>query len=72
MARSALQSDFSIAREPEVVLPASAAPVALPDARAFQAQAGALATRVTMWATVILLSTLVLLLAIGAHIPSGG
>jgi hypothetical protein len=71
MARSALQSDFSVAREPEVVLPASAAPVALPEARVITAQASALATRVTMWATVILLAALALLLAIGPHIPSG-
>jgi hypothetical protein len=59
MPRSALQSDFEITRGPVAELPAPAS------------QAGALATRVTMWATVILLTALALLLAIGPHIPSG-
>ena len=71
MPRTALQSDFQITREPEVVLPASASPVTLPEARVITTQAGALATRVTMWATAILLAALALLLAIGPHIPAG-
>jgi hypothetical protein len=71
MPRSEAQSDFSISRSPEVVLPAGAAPVALPAAQAVTSEAGALATRWVLRLTVLLLFALAVLCAVGPHIPSG-
>ena len=71
MPRSPAQSDFSVSREPEVELPAIAAPVVLPNAQMISAQAGAFATRWVMRMTLVLLLALAVLCAIGPHIPSG-
>ena len=71
MARSEAQSDFSVARPAEVVLPGSAAAVALPDAEAIRAQAGELTSRWVMRATWLLLLALAALCLVGPHIPSG-
>jgi hypothetical protein len=71
MARSAAQSDFSVARPPEVALPPASDAVALPDAGAIRMQAGELTSRWVMRATWLLLLALALLCLIGPHIPSG-
>jgi hypothetical protein len=71
MPRSEAQSDFSIARSPEVELPAGAAPVALPHAQVVTSEASELATRWVMRLTVLLLFALAVLCAVGPHIPSG-
>jgi len=71
MARSAAQSDFSVAREPEVELPDCVAPVALPSGEMVTDQAGVLATRWVMRITVLMLFALAVLCAVGPHIPSG-
>jgi hypothetical protein len=51
MARSAAQSDFSVARPTVVALPATADAVALPDAETLRTQAGELSSRWVMRAT---------------------
>ena len=71
MARSQAQSDFSVERPAEVVLPASAQAVGLPDARAISAQAGELTSRWVMRATWLMLLALAILCLVGPHIPSG-
>jgi hypothetical protein len=71
MARSAAQSDFSVARPAEVALPQASDAVALPDAEAIRTQAGELTSRWVMRATWLLLLALALLCLIGPHIPSG-
>jgi len=72
MPRSQAQSDFSVCRVPEIELPATAGPVALPDADAVTGQASALANRWLMRLTLALMVVLFLLCAVGLHIPSGG
>ena len=72
MARSQAQSDFSVSRPPEVRLPAAAAAVALPQPEARAAEAGELATRWIMRLTLLVLLALVVLCAVGPHIPAGG
>jgi hypothetical protein len=69
MARSQAQSDFSVARAPEVRLPAAAAPVALPAADG--SEASALATRWILRLTAVVLAELAVLCAVGPHIPAG-
>ena len=69
MARSEAQSDFSVARPPELELPAAAAPVTLSGAQT--GLAGELATRWMLRITLVLLFALVVLCAVGLHIPSG-
>lgn len=71
MPRSQAQSDFSIARPIEVALPATAEPVALPDAAAIGAQADALVSRWVLRMTWLMLFALAALCLIGPHIPSG-
>jgi hypothetical protein len=71
MARSAAQSDFSVARPAEVVLPATTDPVALPDAEALRTQAGDLSSRWVTRATWLMLLALAVLCLVGPHIPSG-
>ena len=71
MARSAAQSDFSVARPLEVALPATADAVALPDAEAVRTQAGELSSRWVMRATWLMLLALAVLCLVGPHIPSG-
>lgn len=69
MPRSQAQSDFSVARAPELALPDAAAPVALPASRG--SEAGEFATRWVLRLTVAALVALALLCAIGPHIPAG-
>jgi hypothetical protein len=69
MPRSQAQSDFSVARAPEIQLPAVAAPVALSPAD--RSQASALATRWILRLTVAALAVLAVLCAVGPHIPAG-
>jgi len=71
MARSAAQSDFSVARPTVVALPATADFVALPDAEALRTQAGDLASRWVMRATWLVLLALAVLCVVGPHIPAG-
>lgn len=71
MPRSEAQSDFSVERPVEVVLPPSAQPVGLPDARVIAAQAGAWTSRWVMRATLLMLFALAVLCLVGPHIPSG-
>jgi hypothetical protein len=69
MPRSQAQSDFSVVRAPEVRLPATAEPVALPPAD--RSQASAFATRWILRLAVAALAALAVLCAVGPHIPSG-
>jgi len=69
MPRSEAQSDFSVARAPEVQLPAAAAAVALSPADG--SQASALATRWILRLTMVALAALAVLCAVGPHIPAG-
>jgi len=76
MPRSAAQSDFVVSREPTVEeavieLPEGARAVDLPRAKLISNEASARATRIVMWATLIMLAALALLTAIGPHLPSG-
>ena len=71
MARSQAQSDFSVERPVEVVLPGTAQPVGLPDARALAAQAGELTSRWVMRVTWLMLLALAVLCLVGPHIPAG-
>jgi hypothetical protein len=77
MPRSAAQSDFVVTREPTadevlvVDLPDGAKSVELPRAKLISNEASAGATRIVLWATLIMLAALALLTAIGPHIPSG-
>ena len=71
MARSAAQSDFSVARPEVVALPATTDAVALPDAEALRSQAGELSSRWVLRATWLVLLALALLCMIGPHIPAG-
>jgi hypothetical protein len=64
------QSDFTVVRVPDVELPASAAPVALPGAPDSN-EAGELATRWVMRIALVLLAALAVLCLVGPHIPSG-
>jgi hypothetical protein len=64
------QSDFAVVRVKEVELPASAALIALPGAPDSNA-AGELATRWVLRIAMVLLAALVVLCAVGPHIPSG-
>ena len=65
------QSDFTVTRPVEPELPASAAPVALPQADAIRAQAGELTSRWVLRATWLVLLALAVLCLVGPHIPSG-
>ena len=71
MARSAAQSDFSVARPTVVALPATADAVGLPDAEALRTQAGELSSRWVMRATWLVLFALAVLCVVGPHIPAG-
>lgn len=75
MPRSSAQSDFAVVRLPDpaavVELPPAARPVSLPRAVLRSDEAGAVATRWVMRATVVLLIVFALLCLIGPHIPSG-
>jgi len=71
MARSQAQSDFSVTRPAEVLLPPSAMPVALPRAVA-ATEASEFATRWMLRLTLLMLAALAALCAIGPHIPAGG
>jgi hypothetical protein len=71
MARSAAQSDFSVVRPLDAVLPATTDAVALPDAGAVGMQAGELSSRWVMRATWLMLLALAVLCVVGPHIPSG-
>jgi hypothetical protein len=70
MPRSSAQSDFSVSRPAEIELPEAAGPVSLPMAPS-SSEAGALATRWVLRATVLLLLALAVLCAVGPHLPSG-
>ena len=59
MPRPAAQSDLEVAREP------------LPQAKLVSNEASALATRIVLWATLLLLLAFALLTVIGPHIPTG-
>lgn len=75
MPRSPLQSDFSVTREelpvevPEGMSPEDAAE--LPRAFLRSQEATARSTKIVMTFTFVMLAILVLLCAIGPHIPSG-
>jgi hypothetical protein len=76
MARSSAQSDFVIEVEPEVHeppvdLPTSAQQVELPRAVARSSEASTFATRWVMGLTFLMLVLLVILCAVGPHIPGG-
>lgn len=76
MARSSAQSDFVIQAEPEVLeqpvdLPVSARLVELPRAAVRSTEASAFATRWVMGLTFVMLVLLVILCAVGPHIPTG-
>lgn len=66
MPRSAMQSDFSVEREPE---PEDAAE--LPQAIVRTTEASARATKIVMTFTFVMLLALLLLTMIGPHIPAG-
>lgn len=74
MARSAAQSDFVVSRPPPVV---AAASELLPDgtevsrAEPRSTEASAFATKWVMIATFVVLVALVVLCAVGPHIPAG-
>lgn len=76
MPRSQAQSDFSVARAPEVELPLAAAPVALSpaDPAGFARGEGRSPSGSTRWIlrlTVAALAALAVLCAVGPHIPAG-
>ncbi|MBL0215097.1 MAG: hypothetical protein IPQ07_14565 [Myxococcales bacterium] len=75
MARSPFQSDFVIQRDeppPPVTLPEGADAVALPTATLRSPEASARATRWVLILTFVVLAALVVLCAVGPHIPGGG
>ena len=73
MARSSAQCDFVIQAEPEVPveLPSIADPVVLPPVVDRSSEASTFATRWVMGLTFVVLAALVLLCAIGPHLPGG-
>ena len=75
MPRSALQSDFSVNREPVAVeIPEGMSPeeaAELPRAFLRSNEATARTTKIVMTATFVMLAILLLICAIGPHIPSG-
>ena len=75
MPRSALQSDFSVNREPvPVEVPEGMSPeeaAELPRAYLKSNEATARSTKIIMTFTFIMLVVLALICAIGPHIPSG-
>ncbi len=74
MARSPFQSDFVVHRDeppPPVQLPVGADAVALPVARLRSSEASARATRAVYIMTFIVLALLVVICAVGPHIPGG-
>ena len=74
MARSPLQSDFTVTREPEPVpveLPGTAEPVALPKATLESNEASARSVKWVYIMMFIVLLALLLITAIGPHIPAG-
>ena len=85
MPRSQAQSDFSVARDPEVELPPAAAPVALSPADPSQASAskrggdpadfargeGRSPSGSTRWILRLTVAALAVLCAVGPHIPAG-
>ena len=75
MPRSALQSDFSVNREPVVIeIPEGMSPeeaAELPRAYLRSNEATARTTKIVMTATFVMLVVLLLICAIGPHIPAG-
>jgi hypothetical protein len=75
MPRSALQSDFSVTREPLAVeVPEGMSPeeaAELPRAFLRSNEATARSTKIVMTFTFVMLAILLLICAIGPHIPSG-
>jgi hypothetical protein len=75
MPRSALQSDFSVNREPVAVeVPEGMSPeeaAELPRAFLRSNEATARSTKIVMTFTFVMLAILLLICAIGPHIPSG-
>jgi hypothetical protein len=69
MPRSQAQSDFSVARAPEIELPAATVAIELPAAD--RSAAGAFATRWILRLTLAMLAALAVLCAVGLHIPAG-
>ena len=75
MARSPFQSDFVVHRDeppPPVTMPESADAVRLPTATLRSPEASARATRWVMIMTFVVLAALVVICAVGPHIPGGG
>lgn len=73
MPRSALQSDFSVDREP-VEVPEGMSPeqaAELPRAILTSNEASARSTKIVMTLAIVMLVLLVLVCAIGPHIPAG-
>ena len=75
MPRSALQSDFSVNREPVAIeIPEGMSPeeaAELPRAYLRSNEATARTTKIVMTATFVMLVVLLLICAIGPHIPAG-
>lgn len=74
MARSPFQSDFVVQRDeppPPVELPEGADAVALPTATLRSNEASARATKAVYIVMFIVLAALVILCAVGPHIPGG-
>ena len=74
MARSPYQSDFVVEREPEpppVVLPGSADAVSLPKATLQSNEASARSVKWVYIVLLLLLAALVIVTAVGPHIPAG-
>ncbi len=76
MPRSPYQSDFAVVREPEPVVEtldniAGIDAVQLPRAVLRSNEASARSTKIVMTLTFVMLAILVLICAIGPHIPSG-
>jgi hypothetical protein len=76
MPRSSAQSDFVVLADPDPVpdpeLPAAAGPVRLPPRAWLRSnEASAIATRIVMIATGLVLAALLVLTLVGPHIPAG-
>jgi len=74
MARSPYQSDFVVRREPPpvpVAMPGSTDPVSLPTATLQSSEASATSVKWVYILMFITLAALVILCAVGPHIPAG-